>query len=283
MQLYTPSEVPSLIQGRVCRQSRVVAVVGFVLVVLMLGVLPAYIFWTANLSLWILVPIALVDGLLLKWLVTAQFNAFHCENWLLRIAPDGLWINLRSHHNRQFAPARTVLFVPYLEIAGVNSRTVKRVERNNGRTTMWTDQFLDVRLHDAAPPEVATEISEERRRRTAGSHFGGFITSSGRNNHVPVTLPADDLLRLTWRGRFDFVVPSLTKTLGELAAECTVDSPVVEEPVDRQTLSEAEVDRQILERVEHGDTLAAVQLLRDRRGMSLKQAKEFVDELTVRI
>jgi hypothetical protein len=173
--------------------------------------------------------------------------------------------------------------VPHLEIAGVNSRTVKRLETNNGRNTSWTDQFLDVRLHDPAPTEVATEISEERRRRTTGSHFGGFITSSGRNNHVPVTLPADDVLRLTWRGRFDFVVPSLTKTLGELAAECTVDEPVVEGPADLQTLSEAEVDRQILDRVEHGDTLAAVQLLRDQRGMSLKEAKEFVDELTVRI
>jgi hypothetical protein len=215
--------------------------------------------------------------------VTAQYNAFRSENWLLRIAPDGLSINLRSHHNRHFAPARTVLFVPYLEIAGVSSRTVRRVEKNNGRTVMWTDQFLDVRLHDAALPEVATEISEERRRRTTGSHFGGFITSSGRNNHVPVTLPADDVLRLTWRGRFDFVVPSLAKTLGELAAECTVDEPVVESPADLQTLSEAEVDRQILERVEHGDTLAAVQLLRDQRGVTLKQAKDFIDELTVRI
>jgi hypothetical protein len=283
MQLYTPSEASSLIQGRVCRQSRVMAVVGLVLVVLMLGVLPAYIFWTANLSLWILVPIALFDGLLLKWLVTAQFNAFRSENWLLRIAPDGLWINLRSHHNRQFAPARTVLFVPYLEIAGVSSRTIRRVEKNNGRTVMWTDQFLDVRLHDAALPEVATEISEERRRRTTGSHFGGFITSSGRNNHVPVTLPTDNVLRLTWRGRFDIVVPSLAKTLGELAAECTIDEPVAEGPADLQTLSAEEVDRQILERVEQGDTLTAVQLLRDQRGMSLKEAKDFVEELTVQI
>lgn len=250
---------------------------------LMLCVLPGYIAWTAGLSLWIVVPMLVVDSLLLKWLAMIALNAFRPENWLLRISPDGLWINIRSHHNRKFAPAQTVLFVPYLEIAGVNSRTVKRLEKNNGRNTSWTDQFLEVRLHDAAPPEVATEISEERRRRTTGSHFGGFITSSGRNNHVPVTLPSDDLLRLTWRGRFDFVVPSLAKTLGELAAECTIVEPVVEGPADMQTLSAAEVDRQILERVEHGDTLAAVQLLRDQRGMTLKQAKDFIDELTVRI
>ena len=253
-------------------------------VVLMLGVLPAFLVWTARLSLWIWCQSHSFDGLLLKWLVTAQFNAFRSENWLLRIAPDGLWINLRSYLNREFAPAATVLFVPYLEIAGVSSAHGEATgERNNGRITSWTDRYLDVRLDDAAPPEVATEISEERRRRASGSHFGGFVTSSGRNNHVPVTMPADDLLRLAWRGRFDFVVPSLTKTLRELAAECTVDEPVVEDVADLQTLSNAEVDRLILERVEHGDTFGAVQLLRDQRGMSLKDAKEFVDELTVRI
>jgi hypothetical protein len=110
-----------------------------------------------------------------------------------------------------------------------------------------------------------------------------LITSSGRNSHVPVTLPAENILRLTWRGRFDFVVPPLTKVLRELAAECTLDEPIEERPADLQPLSAAEVDRQILERVEHGDTLTAVQLLRDQRGMSLKKAKDFVDELTVRI
>jgi hypothetical protein len=176
-----------------------------------------------------------------------------------------------------------VLFVPYQEIASVGQHAVKRSEHDRDETTIWTDRYLDVRLTRPAPDEVAAEIAEERRRTVSRVYLGGFVTSKGRNNHVPVTLPMENVLRLAWRGRFDFVVPSLKKTLRELAANCTIDEATVIGRVDLTTLNDAEVDQLILDRVENGDTLGAVKVLHEKRGYTLYDAKKFVDGLTVRL
>jgi hypothetical protein len=194
-----------------------------------------------------------------------------------------LWINLRSYQNRDFAPAATVLFVPYQEIASVSEQTVKRSERTGSNNMVWTDRYLDIRLVDPAPTEVPAEIAEERSRVVPGVHLGGLVTSRSRNNHVPVSLPADRVLRLAWRGRFDFVVPSLKIALRDLAAECTVEESLVTDATNAESLTSDEVDARIVECVENGDTIGAVKLLRERRGFSLDDSKKFVDELTVRL
>ncbi len=204
-------------------------------------------------------------------------------NWLMRIAPDGLWINLRSYQNCDFEPAATVLFVPYQEIATVGQHTVKRSEHDGEGVTAWTDRYLDVRLVRPAPDEVSAEISAERRRRVSSVHIGGFVTSSSRNDHVPVWLPEEDVLRLAWRTRTDFIGPSLKKTLSALAANCKIVDPSVDAVADVNKLTSDDVDRMIIECVETGDTFGAVELLREKRGFSLVNAKKFIDELTVRL
>ena len=225
----------------------------------------------------------LFDGLILTWLGGIAIKSLRNTNWLLQIAPDGLWINLRSYLNRDFAPAATVLFVSYAEIASVSQQAVKRSECTGDRTVVWTDRYLDVQLVDPAVAEVAAEIAEERRRTLPGTHFGGLVTSNSRSNHVPVAMPSEQVLRLAWRGRYDFVVPSLKKTLRELTAHCTITDSTLQDVTDVNTLSDQELDRLILDSVETGDTLGAVKLLREKRDYSLKDAKEFVDELTVRL
>ena len=282
MRLYTPADVPSVTQGRVCRQSRLVSIVGAAAMLAMMFGVPSFLLWQAQPPMWVVVLILLFDGLILTWLGGIAIKSLRNTNWLLQIAPDGVWINLRSYQNRDFAPAATVLFVPYAEIASVSPLVVKRSERNGDRTVVWTDRYLDVQLVDPAAAEVAAEIAEERRRTLPGVHLGGLVTSNSRSNHVPVTLPSDQVLRLAWRGRYDFVVPSLKKVLRELAVHCTITESTVHDVTDVNTLSDQELDRLILDSVETGDTLGAVKLLRDKRGYSLKDAKEFVDELTVR-
>jgi hypothetical protein len=131
--------------------------------------------------------------------------------------------------------------------------------------------------------ELAAEIAEERRRYAEGVHLGGLVTSRGRHHHVPVTVVGEDRLRVQWRGRQDFVVPGLKRVLRELAAECTVLEPTSEDLRNLNAMSTAEVDQAILDRVESGDVLGATKLLRDERGYSLKEARDFVEELTAQL
>ena len=283
MRLFAPDQVPHSIQGRVCRQSRTVSVICSLLLLTMFVAVPTFFVAVAHLSIWISFPILSFLSLLAMWFIRMALNAVRTTNWLMQIAPDGLWINLRSYQNCDFEPAATVLFVPYQEIASVGAHTVKRSEHSSRGVSVWTDRYLDVRLVQPAPDEVGAEIAEERRRVTASVHLGGFVTARGRNNHVPVWLPSEDVLRLAWRTRTDFIGPSLKKTLRALEANCRVGDPSVDAVAGVDKLTSDDVDRMIIECVETGDTFGAVELLREKRGFSLDNAKKFIDELTVRL
>jgi hypothetical protein len=283
MKIYTPDQVPDVIVGRVCRQSRTISIFGTLAMMAMLAALPAYLVIIARPSMWISFPVLSFASLMVMWLTGRLVNAFRSTNWLMRIAPDGLWINLRSYLNREFAPAATVLFVPYTEIATVNEYRIKRSEKDNDGTTVWTERYLDLRLAEKVPDEVAGEISEERRREVVHEYLGGFVKSRGRNNHVPVLVPDDHTLRLSWRGRSDFIVPSLEKTLRELGGRCTVGESTKKDVADLDKLTGEEVDQMIINCVETGDTFGAIKLLQEKRGFNLTDAKKFVDELTVRL
>lgn len=283
MQLYFPDQIPGTIQGRVCRHSRVVAVVGVLLLFVFFVAVPTFLIWQLEPAIWISGPALLFIGLILKWLAGMAIKAFRSTNWLMRIAPDGLWINLRSYLNRDFEPAATAVFVPYQEISSIGSHTVKRSERTDDGTTVWTDRYLDIRLAEPVPEEVAAEISEERRRYKDHSHLGGFVTSKSRNHHVTVSVPRDDVLRVAWRTRFDFVTPSLKRVLRELSGKCKVVDATVKDVADVEQLTGEEIDRLILDCVETGDRFGAMKLLREKRGYSTTEAKLFVDDLTVKI
>ena len=160
---------------------------------------------------------------------------------------------------------------------------MKRSERNHDGTTVWTDRYLDVRLVESAPAELAAEISEERRRFVPGKHLRGLVTSRRRNGHVPVSLPNEQTLRLAWRSRFDFITPSLKTVLRDLAGHCAVDEASTKDLSDEKLVTGDEVDRLIIQSVETGDRLGAMKLLQSKRGYSLTDAKEFVDELTIKL
>jgi hypothetical protein len=283
MKLYAPDQVPDVIVGRVCRQSRTISIFGTLALMAMLAVVPACFVVAARASMWISFPVLSFASLMVIWLTGRIVSALRSTNWLMRIAPDGLWINLRSYLNRDFAPSATVLFVPYTEIATASEYTVKRSERSDDGTMVWTERFLDLRLAEPVSEDVAAEISEERRREDCHEYLGGFVTSRGRNNHVPVLVPDDHTLRLAWRGRSDFIVPSLKKTLRELAGRCTVGETTKKDVADLDKLTAEEVDQMIIDCVETGDTFGAIKLLQDKRGFSLTDAKKFVDELTVQL
>jgi hypothetical protein len=285
MQLFTPDAVPHAILGRVCRQSKFVAVLTCGVMWLFLGGVPLAAAAVAKPTWWIAGPVLVYVVLVTRALVRSAAKAFRRSNWLLQIAPDGLWINLRSYQNHRFASAPVVLFVPYAEIASVAEHAVKRSDRTSGSSnrSTWTDRFLDIRLREPAIPELGAEIAEERRRKVTREFFSTGLKSHSRANHVPVTVPNDTTIRVTWRGKGDYVVPNLETVLNELSEYCTVDSPTERNLADVEAMTPDQIDSLILERVEHGETIAAMKLLEEKKGFTTTEAKNFVDELKLKL
>jgi hypothetical protein len=95
-----------------------------------------------------------------------------------------------------------------------------------------------------------------------------------------VTVLGNNTVRLAWRGRFDWVTPSLHLVLGKLQGRITVRETTRSNLSASEPLSSDEIDNLTLRMVESGDRMGAVKLLADRRGYSLTEAHQFVEELT---
>jgi hypothetical protein len=198
----------------------------------------------------------------------------------LRIACVGLWINMRSYLNRDFPSAKTVIHVPHDEIACVREHSIKRAEKSSDGTTAWTDRYLDIELLEAAPEELRAELAEERRRHVTRSHLGGLATSRSRHGHVPVTVPDNHVIRIAWRGRYDWVSPSLRRTLQALHPRVRIGEPTRADLTDLHILTNEEFDNLTRRLVESGDKLGAIKLLTDRQGCSTTEARQLVEELS---
>jgi hypothetical protein len=209
---------------------------------LVLGV-PGFLVWQARLPWWAIVLAAAVAGILVRWFVGIIVKLWRSSNWVLRIARDGLWINLRSYLNHKLSPATTVAFLPYDEIAFAREHSAKHVERNNGRTMAWTDRFLELELARASTDELRAALAAELGRQVTRTHLGGLATSRSRYAHVPVTVPGENVIRIAWRGRHDWVSPSLRRALGELRPRVRVVAPTCADFTDVHALGSKELDK----------------------------------------
>jgi hypothetical protein len=181
--------------------------------------------------------------------------------------------------NYELPPAKTVVFLPYNEIAYAREHAAKRAEKNRGRTTTWTDRYLELELKGASTDELRAELAAELRRQVTRTHLGGLATSRSRHGHAPVTAHDSHVIRIAWRGRYDWVSPSLRRALGELRPRVRVGEPTRADFTDLHALTSEEVDKLTLQLVESGDKLGAIKLLTDRRGCSTTEAHQLVEDL----
>jgi hypothetical protein len=193
---------------------------------------------------------------------------FRSTNWLLRLGPDGLWINLRSYQNRHLPEAATVLHLRYEEVAFGHRHletwsTPSEPSSNAG--THWKQESLELSLASGETREIAKALADERGRRAA---------IKGR--HQAITVPAVGVVRIAWRGNGNDVVPPLTRVLDELSRRVKVEEPTRTDHAHWLQLSEAELDELVAQLVRSGDDLAATQLLIRRRGCSATEAHQFV-------
>ncbi len=214
-------------------------------------------------------------ALCVPWLLADALAKFRSTNWLLRLGPDGLWINLRSYQNRRLPEAATVLHLPYREIA-----TARRhletwstpSEPTSLAGTHWRQESLELSLASGETREIAKALADERGRRAAV-----------KGTHQAVTVPAAGVVRIAWRGPGDDVVPPLPRVLDELGRRIHVGEPTRTDYGDWSRMGEAELGRLVAQLVRSGDDLEAARLLRRRRGYSSTEAHKFVKEQAGRV
>jgi hypothetical protein len=283
MQLMYPDEMPPVIQGRECRESRLMAVVIWVLILGLLVGVPTFIWSQSNVPWWVTLILAVYSGLMIRWGLSTVLRTFFRSNWVLQIAPFGLWINIRYFMNCFFDRARTVIYLPYDEIANVHERVVERSDDDGETKSTWKERSLDIHLKEPVSEEVRAEIAEERRRKQTNKYLFGQIKSSSRYGHVPVLAAEDDVLRIMWRGKGTYIVPALATVLKELESHVAVGEVFKRNLSDSEKLSPEQLDQAIVDLVRGGHSMEAMKLLTKHRGMTLTQANEFVKHLEERL
>lgn len=260
--------------GTCCRQSPVRGLVGSLIVCTFL-VGFALVLWQRGVHWLFWGGCAALAALLVPWFLADALAKLRSSNWLMRLGSDGLWINLRSYQNRGLPMADTVVHLPYEEIASARRHleswsTPK--EPSSLSATHWKQESLELTLVSGKTEEIARALVDERQRR-----------APIKGTHQAVTVPAEGVVRIAWRGHDNDVVPLLTRVLDELSQRVKVDDPTRTDRGNWRDLSETELDELVTQLARSGDDLVAVQLLIRRRGYSHAEANKYVDEQASRI
>ena len=268
MTLHTVMEMGP-VAGVCCRQSQLRGTIGALIVAAVLVGVPI-VTWRAGISWFVWGGCAAVAALFVPILIRDAVAKYRSTNWVMRVDPDGLWINLRSLQTRAAAEAATVLQVNYDEINHVHQHmdtwTTPLSERSLA-SCHWKLESLDLHLVSADTRDFAQALARER--------------AASKGACPAVTVPAPGIIRIAWRGHGlnHDVVPGLDRILADMSVRVRVTDTTRTERPDWCRLNDAELEEQIDHLVRWGDTLQASQLLRRRRGYSSTEAHKFVTEL----
>jgi hypothetical protein len=136
------------------------------------------------------------------------------------------------------------------------------------RSTLW----LELKLRVADLTELAARI------KTAGAPrvWHGWKSTTP----IPVRVTSEGVLRVEWNGEHCRMAPSLKRAVEILER----DFQVLPEVKEREDYTKSDADKKkmegrIVELVERGEMIEAMKVARGLYGFSLKEAKEFVEEL----
>lgn len=217
----------------------------------------------------VLGPVLLVLGLIflvvIFTLAQAAWRSFLPSNWVMRVSPAGLVLNLRSFQNSHFPQdGPTVVRFPWPEVACAReARDVTRQKSSD--ESHWQTRWLQIELVRTDTNALEALIRAERERRGPRTKRLG-ITSSGRSNHVPVFVASPGVLRTDWLGRGMLRALEKHVSLAERQDFGGVDL-------------QPDVGARLAELVRRGDTFAAIALARRGLGLSLSEAHQRVRSL----
>ncbi len=222
--------------------------------------------------LWLVVgPVALISGALMALVSSTTLRSFRdglrASNWLARVGPHGLHLNLRSYRNAEGAAAGpTVVLLSFGEIARMARLIEWRVEaaRDGGRVKR-RGSYLALDLAGVDTTALSAAVEAERRRE-APARKGFVSTSSTKHHHVPVLCPTPETIRVDWhRGLYRALAKRVAVAPRRVA---NLDD----------TLAGLPLEERVAALVRRGERFSAIRLLRTERGLSETGARRWLDE-----
>ena len=255
--------------GLCCRQSRLRWAIGGLFLCAFVaggGILARH----AGAPRWVWVAWTVVATLGVAIILRGLLARFRPTNWVLRVQPDGLWMNLRPLQGRPAAGAATVFHLSYAEVTRAHRHIdTWSTPSTEGGSTDWKQESLELHLASGDTRELARALAEAR--------------ASDKSAPVSVTLPAPNVVRIAWWGLGHDVAPGLGRVLAELNSRVAVADTTRTDRPDWRQLTDAELDQQVEQLVRWGDPLGASELLMRRRGCSATEAHKLVGELSIRV
>ncbi len=279
MQRLAPSAVLFDGHGRLYRHGRLMAVISTVVFgVIFTGIPFCLRYAGAPPPVWLL--LAAFATFILYLLIQNLVATFRRSNWLVWISRGGLYVNCRSYQDDSTGDPPCVVHISYAEIAQVREHICQyTTPSTDSGSTHHRLQSLDIELRNSDLSELEQALNASRQQPQRERALLG-IKSRSQPTHFPISQPQPGRIRIAWRGGVgNWVAPSLKCALRELSSYVPVANSTLATHADWSTADSAEFDAQLLDVVRAGNTIDAVKILVRRRGCSLFEAKQFVDNL----
>lgn len=273
MKLLSLPQAPAQQQAAFFRHSWLgVAVVHLGLIAL--AGLMLYQYAIGEIPLGIMLVFVLASCFFMLFIFGVLVRSFKPTNWLLAVGIDRLWIKYRSYLNSHFPPDDLqVIELPYAEIESVGLiRRKEIVLGSKNRQQIQFSKHLEFTLRQPFGQELPEALQAER---NAKDRSAKRIKSKA--SHYPVQVKGDKVFRVCISG----IRPGWKRALRELETNGVVVACEKREAEDytKPLSDKRQMEDQLIQLIEQGKTLAAVKLARQRYGMGLTEAKQFIDEL----
>ena len=285
MQIITLKEVSNT---SLCTRFRQPPLAHLIAAMVFVGLIIGAIYWhnvdEDNFPVGALVSCSVLFGLP-AWLCLSAFKkSLAPSNWILLVSPNQILVKFRSYLNSHFPEddPQVVQFHPAeIEYAIITKQKITRLGSINGRTRRITSfhTFLDLSIVEQDLKPLKEQIKYERNQKAPQK--GKFIKHRSRSRHYPVSVVDNKVVRIEWRSHTEFVTPGVKKALAKLSEEGIRIEGLQKEVID---LTHGKDDQKLMEDnilylVERGNVLTATQMARKAYGLSLAEAKEFVEDL----
>jgi len=226
--------------------------------------------------LYYVAAVCFVGLVVMQTFVRARFRP---TNWLVRTTNAGMLVQLRSYLNYRFSTDDlTVAFLPYERMRLARAVRERRVIPERDRSARGIDAVTEVRrtvidLELTGDLTALSRAIDEEIQRCFGN---GPIRPRTRYGHVPVRMKSTTVMQIEWKA-----TPRADVLLEILNAH-GISTSTSQETIDERGLASVdrtEQEKRLLQLVEAGHKIAAIDIARRLYGYDLTEAKAFVEGL----